>query len=343
MTAYYNEHDPYAAQWLRNLIAAGHIAPGEVDERSIEDVRPQDLAGFSQCHFFAGIGVWSLALRSAGWPDDRAIWTASCPCQPFSAAGKGGGFADERHLWPALHWLIGQCRPQHVIGEQVASKDGLAGSTLYSLTWKRRSMPSGRWIPALRASAPRISGSGSTGWPTPTTRDHKNGANPNVNVSLNALLGRVAWLSGWPTPMAGTPARNGNNEAGNNDSSRKTVELAGWPTPRTSDTNGPGLHGDGGMDLRTTATLCGPARLTASGELLTGSDARMESGGPLNPRHSLWLMMGPFAIYWLAAGERVTRLRSRSAKRKSTATASACSGARVTRSTSRKPKRTSAP
>ena len=66
MPAYYNEIDPYAAQWLRNLIAAGHIAPGVVDERSIEDVHPSDLRGFEQCHFFAGIGVWSLALRRAG-------------------------------------------------------------------------------------------------------------------------------------------------------------------------------------------------------------------------------------------------------------------------------------
>lgn len=119
--AYYNEIDQFAAQWLRNLIAGGHIAPGEVDERSIEDVTPDDLRGFTQCHFFAGIGVWSHSLRLAGWPDDKPVWTGSCPCQPFSAAGKGDGFADERHLWPHLFHLISERRPQHVFGEQVAS------------------------------------------------------------------------------------------------------------------------------------------------------------------------------------------------------------------------------
>lgn len=71
MTVYYNEIDPYAAQQLRNLIAAGHIAYGHVDERSIVDVRANDLAGFVQCHFFAGLGGWPLAFRLAGWPDSR--------------------------------------------------------------------------------------------------------------------------------------------------------------------------------------------------------------------------------------------------------------------------------
>jgi DNA (cytosine-5)-methyltransferase 1 len=119
--AYYNEFDNKTASWLRELIREGHIAPGDVDERSIEDVTPGDLSGYTQCHFFAGIGGWSLALRLAGVPDSARVWTGSCPCQPFSAAGKGKGFADERHLWPAWHWLVQQCRPQLIFGEQVAS------------------------------------------------------------------------------------------------------------------------------------------------------------------------------------------------------------------------------
>ena len=123
--AYYNEIDPYASEWLRSLIRSGHIADGIVDERSISDVRPDELQEFTQCHFFAGIGVWSYALRAAGWEDDRPVWTGSCPCQPFSNAGSRKGMADKRHLWPHWFHLIEQCQPSTVFGEQVASKDGL--------------------------------------------------------------------------------------------------------------------------------------------------------------------------------------------------------------------------
>lgn len=124
MSAYYNEIEPYAAQWLRNLIAKGLIADGEVDTRSIVDVAPDDLRAFTQCHFFAGIGGWSHAFRLAGWPDDRAVWTGSCPCQPFSSAGQQKGQEDARHLWPVFFDLIAAVRPPVVMGEQVAAAVG---------------------------------------------------------------------------------------------------------------------------------------------------------------------------------------------------------------------------
>lgn len=123
--AYYNEFDPKAAAWLQELIKQGAIAPGDVDGRSIKDVRAADLAGYRHCHFFAGIGVWSYALHLARWPEDREVWTGSCPCQPFSAAGQRDGVDDERHLWPVFFDLIRERSPDVVFGEQVASKDGL--------------------------------------------------------------------------------------------------------------------------------------------------------------------------------------------------------------------------
>ena len=132
MTVYYNEHEPFMAEWLRELMKAGLIAAGEVDERSIEDIVPGELVRFTQCHFFAGAGVWSYALRQTGWPDDRPVWTGSCPCQPFSASGKGEGFTDERHLWPAWFHLISQSKPVVVFGEQVASDLGLTWFDLVS-------------------------------------------------------------------------------------------------------------------------------------------------------------------------------------------------------------------
>ena len=116
---YYNEFDPNASAWLRQLVKMKMIPDGIVDERSIVDVRPEELSQYAQCHFFAGIGGWSLALRLAGIPDDRPLWTGSCPCQAFSTAGKQLGFEDPRDLWPVFFKLIEKCRPAIVIGEQV--------------------------------------------------------------------------------------------------------------------------------------------------------------------------------------------------------------------------------
>lgn len=118
---YYNEFDKNAAEWLRELISEKLIPEGDVDERSIENVSADDIRGYKQCHFFAGIGGWSLALQLARWPEDKPVWTGSCPCQPFSVAGKQLGTSDDRDLWPAFFRLIEKCQPEFIFGEQVAN------------------------------------------------------------------------------------------------------------------------------------------------------------------------------------------------------------------------------
>lgn len=157
MRAYYNEIDPAAAHILTWLIGDGVIADGDVDTRSIADVHPSDLAGYTQAHFFAGGGLWSVAARLAGWADDRPLWTGSCPCQPFSVAGKGAGENDPRHLWPHFFRLIRACRPSVVMGEQVAGSAGYRWFDGVAADLEREDYASRAVdIPACAVDAPHI-------------------------------------------------------------------------------------------------------------------------------------------------------------------------------------------
>lgn len=155
--AYYNEWDKYAANWLRNLQSNGSIMPGVVDDRSIEEVTPQDLEGFKRCHFFAGIAGWEIALEKANWPRDREVWTGSAPCQPFSSIGKRKGIEDERHLAPIWLNLIRQRRPPTIFGEQVADAIGHGWlDTLFTELEQQGYACAAAVLPAVSVGAPHI-------------------------------------------------------------------------------------------------------------------------------------------------------------------------------------------
>lgn len=162
-----------------------------------------------------------------------------------------------------------------------------------------------------------------TSWATPRAEDAESAGMRHSRGVADTLTAQAVYLAGWPTPMAGTPARNGNNEAGNTDSSRRTVDLMHWPTPLREDAESSGgegalARGTRGHTLTSLTKMIGPARLTVHGQMLTGSSAAMESGGQLSPAHSRWLM--GFPIEWDFCGAMATpstSSRRRSSSRRS--------------------------
>lgn len=276
MTAYYNEHDAKKAAWLRELIARDLIAPGDVDERSIADVRADDLRGYVQCHFFAGIGVWSYAARRAGWPDDRPLWTGSCPCPSFSAAGKGRGFDDPRHLWPEWFRLIRECGPGTVLGEQVAAAIGHGWLDLVCGDLEAEGY----------AVAPAVLGA------------HSAGA-PHIRQRLYFCAHAGCGATERQRLDLGTASGSPEGEAQQRERIRSDAGPGGEPSGG-DDALGAGLEGhcgvsESGVDPDgSTRSRLDPsprqARLAASGPTATGGGGETKSGGQLDPAYSRWLM-----------------------------------------------------
>jgi len=201
---------------------------------------------------------------------------------------------------------------QASLESRLRAKTSTLGSTLYTLTWKPWVTPSGVSRSRLRASVRRTSETETTGWPTPCARDHFPAHTPEYIAAKKAQghgmanLNDLVQLTGWATPSARdwhSASASAEFLAERLEQSRgkplseQAFTLAGWPPPQTSDSTGGGQakramgetrHGSNLNDFAL-LTADGPARLTATGEMLTGSDAQMPSGGQLNPAHPRWL------------------------------------------------------
>ena len=308
-----NENNPYAAQWLRNLIAKGHLPHGQVDARSVLDVRSADLAGARQCHFFAGIGGWPYALDLAGWPRDREVWSASLPCQPLSVAGLRQGHVDERHLWPAFHDLVAERRPARIFGEQVASADGREWLAAVRHDLEALGYAVGAaCLPACSVGAPhrryrffwvahrllagrqgRLSGRAN---PQRGDLDRHLGRGGAAGLVADAL--HAQWR---PLDLDRQDGRDGTHGDGRKHTAslEHAVKFAAWPTPVAEDGESSGAR----LSRGTADTLTAVTRL-ALGTTSSGSTAETASGGQLgqlNPMFSCWLM--GFGIEWLMCAQ----------------------------------------
>ena len=298
---YYNEYDKGAAQWLRELISAGEIPAGHVDERSIVDVRPSDLAGYVQCHFFAGIGGWSYALKLAGWPDGRRTGPSgpeAAPANPSVPLASSSEPPTPATSGPPSSISSRSAALTLCLANRLKARLGKGGSMEYAETWKEKATPAGLRYWAHTASGHRTSGNDSTGWPTPTASDEK-WRYSNEQMALKRLasgkqmgLEATAYLSGWGTPNCMDHLPSGNLESrrkkgGCCNLKDQVTYVSGRATPTSRD------HKDGTSEG--TAPTNG-----LLGRQVWSSPVQTGKRGALNPAFSRWLMGYPDA--WDSCG-----------------------------------------
>jgi site-specific DNA-cytosine methylase len=310
--AYYNEFDPKAAVWIKQLIKNGLIADGEVDERSITEVTADEIRGFTQHHFFAGIGGWSYSLRLAGWADDRPVCTASLPCQPFSVAGAQKGVDDERHLLPHFIELVKSCHFPTIFGEQVpgAIKHGWLDDLCTEM--EREKYRVGQIVlTAAGSGAPHIRQR--LYWVADSINKGSQGRLSGGQDQEREIISRYAGCSG-------TVGRVDEFKAGRETKClRDQVPImTGWATTQARDWKGAQGRAYKGqsMDLPAQANLREQVHpeLYPNGLTQTGYIAETKSTGQLNPALSRWLM--GFPEEWDIAAIQASRLMPTTRKKR---------------------------